>query len=248
MKILFTSDLHGNLDAINDFAQKLKDYDLGIIAGDIIDDGMPDNEMQEMSISAGLTPDDFIPELPDADDSLEEAVVKAMERIYSPDSPWMIVLNEKENKIKHILNKAGKPIFLISGNHDLTAWKSEGNIVNIHEKKIKFKGLNFVGYKWTSLHRYEEDHKNDIKKLKKKVGKKTIFVSHTPAAGVLDGGFGHNGSKDIKNMIDKKKPLFHLHGHVHSTWGVEGNTVNGSYPELKKFYSIDTESKDILLV
>jgi len=47
MRILFTSDLHGRLTDIEKFANilKLEKYDIGVIAGDIIDDGIPNNEL-----------------------------------------------------------------------------------------------------------------------------------------------------------------------------------------------------------
>ena len=74
MKILFTSDLHGLMSAIRDFSKLLEngDYDVGVISGDILDDGIPDNELEEMFQLTELEPDDFIEELPDADDSSDK--------------------------------------------------------------------------------------------------------------------------------------------------------------------------------
>ncbi len=47
MKILFTSDIHGFMPAFKNFSDLLKtgDFDIGIISGDILDDGIPDNEL-----------------------------------------------------------------------------------------------------------------------------------------------------------------------------------------------------------
>ncbi len=51
----------------------------------------------------------------------------------------------------------------------------------------------------------------------------------------------HLGSKYLKEMIDRKKPKLHLFGHTHRQFGFDGNFVNGAYPWVKKFISIDTE-------
>ena len=64
MKLLIASDLHGKLSAYERFTDLLKekDFDAGIIAGDLLDDGVPDEEMPEIFQNTDLTPDDFIPE------------------------------------------------------------------------------------------------------------------------------------------------------------------------------------------
>ena len=38
MEILFTSDLHGRISSFQKFAEFLKDFDCGVIAGDLKDD------------------------------------------------------------------------------------------------------------------------------------------------------------------------------------------------------------------
>ena len=251
MKILFTSDIHGLMSAITDFTKLLKtdDFDVGVISGDILDDGIPDNEMEDMFLSNQLDPDDFIEELPDADDSWEESMEKAIKRLHSPENPIFKALKLREDKIKTILSEADKPVFLIGGNHDLTDWTDYKKIINIHNRKLKLGKYNFVGYKWTKLHRREEDHKIDILKLKILVNRKTILVTHEPAFGILDGSDSndqiHLGSEYLLKMIKRKKPILHLFGHTHKQFGIEGKSVNGAYPEIRKFVSIDTETNKI---
>jgi Icc-related predicted phosphoesterase len=117
---------------------------------------------------------------------------------------------------------------------------------------VKFGKYNFVGYKWTKLNRYEEDHKIDIKKLKKLVNRRTILVTHEPAFGILDGSDDkdaiHLGSKYLQKMIDRKKPRLHLFGHTHRQFGFVGKFINGAYPRVKKFVSIDTELNKIKFI
>lgn len=242
------------MPAFYDFSNTLKfgDFDVGIISGDILDDGIPDNELEEMFQLTELDPDDFIEELPDADDSWEEILEKAVDKLHEKDHPFLKALNLKEQKCKDILSQADKPIFLVGGNHDLTNWVDYKKIINIHDKRVKLGKYNFVGYKWTKLNRYEEDHKIDIKKLKKIVNRKTILVTHEPAFGILDGSDDkdaiHLGSKYLKKMIIRKKPKLHLFGHTHRQFGFVGKFINGAYPRSRKFISIDTELNKIKFI
>ncbi len=117
MKILFTSDLHSNIQAYKDFVFLLKeyDYDIGIIAGDLIEDYVSDEELIEYF---NLTSDDLLEELPSAEESFVETMKKAIKRINDPQGYYMRALKIKENSLKLILNTTNKPILLVPGNHD----------------------------------------------------------------------------------------------------------------------------------
>ena len=177
MRILFTSDLHGRLTDIEKFTNilKLEKYDIGVIAGDIIDDGIPNNELDVYFDSGELNEDDFIEELFDADKSFEENMNEKIEHLHEETNPWMKALYLKEKKIKEILDSTGKDIFLIPGNHDQTEWKDYKRIRNLHNRRIELNNYNFVGYKWTKLHRNEEDHHKDIEELMNLVDKKKRY-------------------------------------------------------------------------
>ena len=235
MRILFTSDLHGRLKDIENFANilKLEKYDIGVIAGDIIDDGIPTNELDEYIASGELNADDFIEELFDADKTLEENMNEQIQKIHQKNHPWMQALYLKEREIKEILDSSGKDIFLIPGNHDQTEWNDYKRIINIHNRRVDVHNYNFVGYKWTNLHRSEEEHHDDIKELMKIVDKKTILVTHQPPLGVF--GFG---SKELLRLVKFKKPILHLFGHTHSNAGKKGKFINGAFPEIQYFFDI----------
>lgn len=245
MKILFTSDLHGLIPAFNEFSEKLKneDYQFGVIAGDILDDGISDNDLDEIYQLTELHPDDFLMELPDADESWDETMNKAISNMHNPENPYMKALYYKEQQLKDILNTAQKPIYIIGGNHDSTNWEDDRFVINIHNKRIKIGRYNIVGYRWTRLDRSEEDHIKDIKKLKWKVNRKTILVTHEPAHSILDSLGSENdkihlGSKEIRRLVDRKKPRFHLFGHVHRAYGRLGNAINGAYPISRDFNTV----------
>jgi len=82
-------------------------------------------------------------------------------------------------------------------------------------------------------------------------------VTHAPARGVLDEAYSHDptvgepmhiGSQALRDLVDRARPRLHLFGHVHHRFGVRENAVNGSYPDSRKFISIDLGTDDITFV
>ncbi len=213
MKILFTSDLHGHYKAYSEFSRILKDgdYDLGIIAGDL---------MTHVPL-----------------DELSDGVNDYMKSI-----EHMIV------EIKKILLSSGKHIFFIMGNDDGIIeggikWPNIGKLLNINQKKVKYKGYSFIGYQYTPpflgglYEKQEIEQLQDFKTLKSKIDDKTILVTHGPPAGVLDGQ--NYGSTALKALVKERMPLLHLFGHVHQSFGREGNSINGAFPTARKFVDIN---------
>jgi Icc-related predicted phosphoesterase len=260
LKYLVTSDLHGKYEAYERFSSMLErdDYDAGIIAGDLLDDGVPDEELPEIFANTDLSPDDFLPELALETESRDEYMQRQIARLHSPYDPFVRANQYKEDKLRRILCRSGKSIFLVLGNHDLTPWADGACIVNLHMKRHKHGALNLVGYRWTAMERSPEDRAGDATELARLIDAKTILVTHDPPHGILDLGsygfkehtplsneYGPIGSHELRAMIDASRPMFHIFGHVHSQFGVEGNCINASYPYQRKFVSLDTDSGKI---
>ncbi len=114
MRILLTSDTHGHTPAITRFAEMLRDgdYDCGIIAADILDDGFRPAEMQDAIREAGMDTDDFLPELPTADESFGEYADRHLKALYAPESPVLRALNQMESRFTGILRTASRGIML----------------------------------------------------------------------------------------------------------------------------------------
>lgn len=251
MRILFTSDLHSMELAFVHFANILRtqNFDCGIIAGDLLEDNVTPHEFIEL---LGVTEDDLIPELPGADETLEEALQRGIEELHNPEGNYLRALNIKEQRFRDILYTARKPLFIIQGNHDLTEWKSGSNIYNIHWKRITFGKYNFVGYHYTEFSRNQDQQRKDFAILQKYIDEKTNLVTHIPAYGILD-KTGHDpswslGSRALSDFIQESRPMLHLHGHVHRTAGYTENSVNGSYPNLRKFFSINVGTGKITTI
>ena len=244
MKILMTSDLHSNTAAIRSFAKSLVDYDCGVIAGDIINEMIPEDEID--LYFDNFNKDDIVPFLPDANMTFDEEIDHLLANMHKHDGPLYEALQKKEQHIKEILCEAEKPIFLIGGNHDNVEWADYNKyIINIHNKKVEFLGYNFVGYKWTRMGRSPKDHENDVLYLKTLVDENTILVTHEGPAGILKGR-EENAHAESKELLKLSKAKVHIFGHIHSQGGQhKGKYVNVAFPRYKKFYSIELENKPI---
>ena len=237
MKILFTADLHGLESAYIRFAELLKNYDIGVIAGDLQHDQLPEKEIAELlgvkveEIRLNQEYDRFI----DAYEFLLKQNDKA--------------IKVQEIRLKNILKSVNKTILIITGNHDSCKWLSEDNIYNINQSSFKFENYNFVGYQYTHFERNEIMRESDLYSLESLMDENTILVTHSPPYRVLDTitiqifGYGPTkeplGCKAIKHFVDRMHPRLHLFGHIHECFGRRSNSINGSYWVPKKFWDID---------
>ncbi len=231
MKILFTSDVHSSEAGYRRFAGILrrKDYHVGVIAGDLWHDFLPEIEIARL---LGL----------DGGGPLDERRARLLER-YTRD-PWEVLpeaLEAKEREIKDILFEARKPIFIVPGNHDRTRWDSERNLHNVHGKKMRFDGYSFVGYRYTEVERSETEQDRDLERMAGLLGVDTILVTHSPPYGILDRGHGgrHIGSRAVRRLASSQDVRLHLFGHVHEDFGRLGKYYNGAFPRLGAFLRIE---------
>lgn len=72
----------------------------------------------------------------------------------------------------------------------------------------------------------------------------TIFVSHSPAFGILDPGFAdvQIGSRSLRQLFDSTPFLAHIHGHSHGGFGRSGKHFNVASGGRRRAMVLDTES------
>lgn len=150
-----------------------------------------------------------------------------------------------------ILNKIGKPVLLIPGNHEedepLEEYCEElENITYIDRRAIEIDGLNIFGYGGGGFNTRDKELEKILPELKKHLKEPSIIITHAPPYGTkLDNlpYFGHVGNKSITKLIKEIKPKILLCGHLHEFFGKKqkiGNTlvINpgpvGSFIEIKK--------------
>lgn len=169
---------------------------------------------------------------------------------YTPD------LAKTEREIKYMLDQVRKPIFFIMGNDDGILgynWTDTEYLKNIDLRKVEYKEYSFVGYQYTNpyvggpFEKTEKKQLEDLPRLQELIDEETIFVSHGPAYGILDKTHVEIsvGSKMLRRLVDQKKPYLHLFGHIHQSFGVKGNSINGAYPYNRKMVSIDLDNLNI---
>lgn len=242
MKILFTSDVHEDMSAFKRFTLLLKsnDYDIGVIAGDLME---YDLTLDEMQATPGIEKDDLLEELYDPDDTIDDLNRRVTEFRKSKDTPLYKTVQYKERELRSVLRKSEKPVVLIPGNHDLAEWHSDNIIHNVHNKAFSYHEFTFIGFKYTSLDINENLESRYIKRVERRITQNTILVTHAPPYGVLDVNYRNNhlGSKAIARLNANSNVVLHLFGHIHDSFGFKGKSANGSFVKGRKFIAIDTK-------
>jgi len=244
MKILFTSDLHSNKAAFKSFAHTLntQDYSVGVIAGDLTEGWIRKEEL--FSLLPDVTEDDFIEELNGPDNNNGQSIDSWFKHF---DLIQLRGLMVEEKQLKTILFKTKKPILIIRGNHDRTTWVSEKNVYNINKKSVLLGGYQFIGLEQDIPDGQDQSF---FHKLSSRINKNTILVTHIPPRTILDTNSQGDkiGRVDLYRLVLTTAPYLHLFGHVHENRGVIGSFLNGSFVDLRGFYSIKVESRKLNVV
>ena len=126
--------------------------------------------------------------------------------------------------IYRLLLESSVPIFYVLGNDDLVELgPDEGPLRSIDCRRLDLGSYNFVGYRYTlpfmggEFEKTEEGIAQDLEILMPLADAKTVFVTHSPAKGRLDGTMlgTHAGSDSILAFIERTDVRAHIHGHVH---------------------------------
>jgi Icc-related predicted phosphoesterase len=242
MKILLSSDLHGDLKAYHRFMELLHNHELGILAGDLLDEFLPISDAKRY----GLIESDFIEELYDENyDQVSQLEASINDALKNEKSINRIGLERKKKEIISLLSSANKPILFVIGNHDIASWKTEDKFIDIQNKPVKYGGFTFLGvrFKYNGI----RGKIINMRKIKRIMNETTILVSHIPPYGILDFSERNDniGSQELLSMISKKKPMYCIFGHVHEMFGFQDKMINASYFLANKYISLDLDEGKI---
>lgn len=138
--------------------------------------------------------------------------------------------------LTYLVTMLNVPLLYVHGNHDTGYLNSppEG-CDNIEDKLIIYKDLRIVGlggsfrYKPGPFQFTEKEMRKRVKKLRRKLWVNKgfdILVSHAPAYGLGDGqDLCHKGFESLKDLIEKYKPKYFLHGHQHLNYGTQPRII-----------------------
>ena len=142
----------------------------------------------------------------------------------------------KPGYLSFLVTMARCPVLYVPGNHDEIYERTppEG-CDNIDGKVVEYNGLRIMGlggcrkyhpgpYQYT-----DREMRGRILRLRwpiRKAGGVDILVTHAPAEGLGDSeDMAHWGFPSLRTFLDKYRPAYHLHGHVHMTYGSRSQRV-----------------------
>ena len=122
------------------------------------------------------------------------------------------------------------PLIYVRGNHDDKYEDIPPDGCECIEDRIYvYKGVRFLGlggsirYKLGNNQYEQKEMDKRVKKLRFKLHKHKgfdVLVTHSPAKGEGDGeDHPHQGFEAFLGLLDKFKPKYFLHGHVHQSYG-----------------------------
>lgn len=136
----------------------------------------------------------------------------------------------KPSYLSFLVTMTSIPVLYVCGNHDDKYDKTppEGCIC-IEDTIYEYNGVRILGlggsyrYKQGKNQYTEKEMKRRIGKLRFQLFRKRgfdILVTHAPAYGLNDGeNLCHRGFESFGDLIEKYKPKYFVHGHVHMNYG-----------------------------
>ncbi len=121
------------------------------------------------------------------------------------------------------------PILYVRGNHDdCYQLTPPDGCVCIEDKIYEYKGVRVLGLGGSvryikGINQYTQSQMNNrVRKMwipLKRKGGFDILLTHSPAAGLGDGeDHVHKGFEAFNELLEKYKPKYFIHGHVHKTY------------------------------
>ena len=151
------------------------------------------------------------------------------------------------------LSAIGCPVFYVVGDDDWVDLNpSPSNIQSVHGRSVPLGDFNIVGYQYTLPfmgginEKPEHEMEKDLSGLEALVDEKTVLLTHGPAYGACDKVTigGHAGSTSLRNLIDRRCPRAHIHGHIHYWFGREGCHFDVASAGKKRAMIIDLETME----
>ncbi len=134
--------------------------------------------------------------------------------------------------LEFIVTMSGKPLLYVRGNHDDSYMEQPpGGCQCIEDQLIVYKGVRIMGlggsmrYRKDGLNMYtEKEMRKRIRKLWWKLRWHKgvdIVVTHAPPHGFGDmDDLPHRGFACFVKLIEKYRPTFLVHGHIHGNYGI----------------------------
>lgn len=133
----------------------------------------------------------------------------------------------KAEYLSYLVTVANKPVFYVHGNHDDNyEYREPEGCDCIEDRVVEYKGIKIAGlggsmrYRPDGVNQYTEAKmasrcRKLLAKIKRKKGL-DVLVTHAAARGQGDmEDLCHLGFDCFNWLVEKAKPRFHAHGHIH---------------------------------
>lgn len=160
---------------------------------------------------------------------------------------------EQARQIIPVLKGAAVPCFYLMGNDDNVELDYEDEQIKpVHGRRLIRGSYNFVGYQYTPpfagtvFVKPDREMEKDLQLVEPLLDTKSILVTHAPAHGTLDSSLvgEHVGSRSLAALLDRRPVLAHIHGHIHDSFGHEGNHFNVAAAGQRRAMIIELPSLD----
>ena len=136
----------------------------------------------------------------------------------------------KASYLTFLVTMGRAPLLYVHGNHDLTYDTDPPEGCDcIEDKLVTVNGLRILGLGGSPLysggpHQYtERQMARRIRRLRFQLMRHKgvdVVVTHAPAKGYGDGeDYAHRGFEALLPLLDRYKPRYLIHGHVHTNYG-----------------------------
>jgi len=155
------------------------------------------------------------------------------------------------------LSQIQPPMYYVMGNDDWIELQSPvSSQLSIHGKRVDSGEYNFVGYQNTLPfmgginEKPEVEIEKDLALIAPKIDEATVLVTHGPAYGTLDLATvdRHAGSLSLRDLVRRRSPRLHIHGHIHGQFGRSGRHFNVASGGKKRAMLLDVAKMSHRLV
>ena len=150
-----------------------------------------------------------------------------------------------------LLEQASAPVLYIMGNDDLVELDSRVDRVrSVEQRRASIGKYSFVGYQYSlpfmggTFEKPDAEIAADLERMTGLVDADTVFVSHSPAFGILDPGIMEIqiGSRSLLAFLDAHPFRAHIHGHSHGGFGRDGRHFNVAAAARWRAIIVDLET------
>jgi Icc-related predicted phosphoesterase len=132
--------------------------------------------------------------------------------------------------LTRLLNCFDVPLYYVSGNHDIRNKETqpEGGI-DLHGRLVDYRGINILGLEGSHWYnggpyQYTEGQMRSIIRWLRPMlwwrGGVDVVITHAPPRHIHDAQDPcHKGFECFRWLIEKYKPAYFIHGHIHQNFG-----------------------------